>query len=350
VADKEGILHCIADPPEKKPSSKISKKAGTEQEKAQPPAPRAKTTSCKPGAENSFTRRTPLSTSSTKRWTRITRKKANEIKTRQAALLARSPSKENREKLVATATPFYPDVLFIGGRVESSPISDDEPTVPGEEPPQQEARRRRNQRRNVRRHHEAGERDPAQPVSRDEISEVGETPDERVFRERRNSRRRDRWQAQEQAEQDARQRRENPLFERNLNPDFARAMNTPSEVGGVLVRIADGLPRTPDAEGYRWLLTQAANHLLSLAHPPSDLRHGINSRRDARSSINASCERRHENEIRRREEYDRDHDIPARSQATRVELAMALTGGTTRGWSRQHIGNSPPRDRHHGRR
>jgi hypothetical protein len=39
-------------------------------------------------------------------------------------------------------------------------------------------------------------------------------------------------------------------------------MNTPSEVGGVLAQIADGLPRAPDAEGYRRLLTQAANHLL----------------------------------------------------------------------------------------
>jgi hypothetical protein len=239
-----------------------------------------------------------LSTSSTEKWTRITRKKeANGIKTRQAALLAPSPSKEDREKLIVTATPLYPDVLFIGGRVESSPISDDEPTVPGEEPPQREAHRRRNRRRNVRRHHEAGERDPAQPVSRDEISEVGETPDERVFRERRNSRRRDRRQAQEQAEQDVRLRRENPLFARNLNPEFARTMNTLSEVGGVLARIADGLPRTPDAEGYQWLLTRAANHLLPLAHLPSDLRHAINSRRDVRSSINVSRERRHENEI-----------------------------------------------------
>jgi hypothetical protein len=247
-------------------------------------------------------------------------------------------------------TPFYPDVLSIRGRVESSPISDDEPTVPGEEPPQREARRRRNRHRNTRRHHEAEERDPAQPVSRDEISEVGETPDEQFFRERRNSHRRDRRQAQEQAEQEVRQRRENPLFGRNLNPDFARAMNTPSEVGGVLARIADGLPQTPDGEGYRRLLTRAANHLLPLAHPPSDLRHAINSRQDAWSSINASRERRHENEIRRREEYDRDHDIPARSQATRVESATASTGGTTRGRSRQHIGNSPPRDRHHNRR
>jgi hypothetical protein len=142
MADEEGILHHIADPPEKKPSSKISEKAGTKQEIAQPPVLRAKTTSCKPGIENSPTRRTLLSTSSTKKWTRIARRKeANEIKTHQAALLAPSPSKENREKPVVTTTPFYPDVLFIGGRVESSPISDDEPTVPGEEPPQREARR-----------------------------------------------------------------------------------------------------------------------------------------------------------------------------------------------------------------
>jgi hypothetical protein len=58
-------------------------------------------------------------------------------------------------------------------------------------------------------------------------------------------------------------------------------MNTPSEVGGVLARIADGLPQTLDTEGYRRLLTRAVNHLLPLAHPPSDLRHAINSRRDA---------------------------------------------------------------------
>jgi hypothetical protein len=136
-------------------------------------------------------------------------------------------------------------------------------------------------------------------VSRDEVSEIGDTPEERVLRERRNSRRRGRQQAQEQAEQEARQRQENPLFGRNLNPDFSRAMNTPSEVGGVLARIADGLPRTPDAEGYRRLFTRVANQLLPLAHPLSDLRHTINSRRDARSSINASRERRHKNEIRR---------------------------------------------------
>jgi hypothetical protein len=243
VADEEGTLHRIADPPERKPSTTISGKAGAKQEKAQPPALRAKTTSCKPGAEGPSTRRTPLSTSSTERWTQITRRKeANKVKDRQAALLVPPPSKENKKKLVTTTVPFYPDVIFIGGRVESTPISDDEPTVLGEEPLQWESRRRRNRRRNIWRHHEAEERDPAQPVSRDEISEMGETPEERVFKERRNSRRRDRRQAQEQAEQEARQRRENPLFGRNLNPDFARAMNTLSEVGGVLARIADGLP------------------------------------------------------------------------------------------------------------
>jgi hypothetical protein len=67
-------------------------------------------------------------------------------------------------------------------------------------------------------------------------------------------------------------------------------MNTLSEVGGVLARIADGLPWTPDVEGYRRLFTRVANHLLPLAHPLSDLRHTINSRRDARTSINASRE------------------------------------------------------------
>jgi hypothetical protein len=127
-------------------------------------------------------------------------------------------------------------------------------------------------------------------------------------------------------------------------------MNTPSEVGGVLARIADGLPQTLDVEGYRRLLTRAANHLLPLAHPPSDLQHAINSRRDVRSSINASRERRHKNEIRRREEYDLDHGVPAQSRATRVESATASTSGPTRGRSRRHINNSPPRDRHHDRR
>jgi hypothetical protein len=192
VVDEEGTLHRITDPPEREPSSTNSKKARVKQEKAQPSTPRTKTPSCKPGTEGPFTRRIPLSTSSTETWTQIARRKeANKVKGRQTALLEPPPSKENRKKLVTMTAPFYHDVLFIG-RIESSPISDDEPTAPGEEPPQREARRRRNRCRNIRRHHAAGERDPAQPVSRDEISEVGETPDEQIFRERRNSRRHDR--------------------------------------------------------------------------------------------------------------------------------------------------------------
>jgi hypothetical protein len=82
-----------------------------------------------------------LSTSSIEEWTRITRKK--ETKTHQVSLLVPLPSKENRKKLVVTTTPFYPNVLFIGGRVELSPISNDEPIVPGQEPPQREACRQR---------------------------------------------------------------------------------------------------------------------------------------------------------------------------------------------------------------
>jgi hypothetical protein len=84
---------------------------------------------------------------------------------------------------------------------------------------------------------------------------MGETLDERAHRERRNSHRGDGRQAQERerelVEQDARLRRENPLLARNLYPDFARALNTLSEVGGVLAQIASGLPRTPDTEGYQ---------------------------------------------------------------------------------------------------
>jgi hypothetical protein len=73
-----------------------------------------------------------LSTSSTEKWTRIIRKKeANEVKARQATLQASLPSKENMKKFVTTSVPFYPNVLFIGGRVESTPISDDEPTRAG---------------------------------------------------------------------------------------------------------------------------------------------------------------------------------------------------------------------------
>jgi hypothetical protein len=164
VADEKGILHRIADPSEKRPSSEISEKVRTRHRMAQPPAPQTKTTSCKSRDGNSLDRRTPLSTSPTKEWTRITKKKeasVPEMELRRAVFPAPSPSKKDGKEFTTTATPFYLDILFIGGRLESSPISDDEPTMPGEEPPQREARRRRNRRRNIRRHHKARERDPA---------------------------------------------------------------------------------------------------------------------------------------------------------------------------------------------
>jgi hypothetical protein len=142
VADEEGNLHRIADPPERKPSPTLSWKVGAKPEIAQPPALRAKTTSHQPGAEDPTTRRTPLTTSSMERWTRITRKnEPNEVKAHQATLQVSPPSKKNRKKLVTTTTPFYPDVLFIKGRVEFTPVSDDEPTTPGEEPLERESRR-----------------------------------------------------------------------------------------------------------------------------------------------------------------------------------------------------------------
>jgi hypothetical protein len=151
VADEEGTLHRIADPPVREPSSTNSRKTRVKQEKAQPPAPRTKTPSCKPRAEGPSTRRTPLSTSSTETWTHITRRKeANKVKDHQTALLVTPPSKENGKKLVTTTVPFYPDVLFIGGRVESNLVSDDELIAPGEEPLQRESRRRRNRSRNIR--------------------------------------------------------------------------------------------------------------------------------------------------------------------------------------------------------
>jgi hypothetical protein len=118
VADEEGTLHRIMDPPERKFSSKVSEKIGARQEKAQPPMLRKKITFSKLGAEGPSARRTPLSTSPTGEWTQITRKK--EAKDHQAGLSVPPSSKENRKKIAVTAAPFYPDVLFIG-RVESPP-------------------------------------------------------------------------------------------------------------------------------------------------------------------------------------------------------------------------------------
>jgi hypothetical protein len=121
VADEEGTLHRIADPPKKKSPPTYSKNIGVKKEKAQPPALRKKIAFSKPGTEGPLTRRTPLSTSSTKEWTQIARKKeTNKTGRKQVVLSVPPPSKENGKKIATTAAPFYPDVLFIG-RVESPP-------------------------------------------------------------------------------------------------------------------------------------------------------------------------------------------------------------------------------------
>jgi hypothetical protein len=47
------------------------------------------------------------------------------MEARQVILPTPSPSKKDEKEFITIATHFYPDVLFIGGRLESSPISDD---------------------------------------------------------------------------------------------------------------------------------------------------------------------------------------------------------------------------------
>jgi hypothetical protein len=119
IVDEKGTLHRIADPPEKKFSSVVPEKTGAEQRVAQPPTPHVKITLYKPKIGSLPTRRTPLSTSPTKEWTRITRKKANVQSKgtgpRRVIFLAPSPSKEDEKKCAIVAAPFYPDILFIGG-------------------------------------------------------------------------------------------------------------------------------------------------------------------------------------------------------------------------------------------
>jgi hypothetical protein len=144
IVDENGTLHRIADPPEKNFSSEIPRKARARQQVAQLSAPQAKITSYKPQIGSLPARRTPLPTSPTKEWTWITRKEEANVlrkgtKLRRVIFPVPSPSKEDKKKHAITTALFYPDILFIGGRLESSPISDDEPTVQGEEPPQREA-------------------------------------------------------------------------------------------------------------------------------------------------------------------------------------------------------------------
>jgi hypothetical protein len=75
VADEEGTLHRIAGPPRKKSPPTNSENIEVRKEKAQPPALQKKIAFSKPGAEGPLTRRTPMSTSPTKEWTQIARKK-----------------------------------------------------------------------------------------------------------------------------------------------------------------------------------------------------------------------------------------------------------------------------------
>jgi hypothetical protein len=103
-------------------------------------------------------------------------------------------------------------------------------------------------------------------------------------------------------------------------------------------------------EGYRRVLTQATNQLLPLTHTPNDLRHAINSRQDAWSNISDARDHRHENEIRRQEEYDRDHGVWAHSRATRIESASASTNSLVRGQLRRPNTRSPPQDQRHDHR
>ena len=123
VADEEGTLHRIADPPRRKSPPTTFENIGVKQGKAQPPVLRKKIAISKPGAEGPLTRRTPLSTSPTKEWTQIARKKETSKTEKKQVVLSVPPhSKENRKKIATTAAPFYPDVLFIE-RVESPPPS-----------------------------------------------------------------------------------------------------------------------------------------------------------------------------------------------------------------------------------
>jgi hypothetical protein len=120
IVDEEGTLHRIADSSEKKISSEILKETRVEQQVAQLHAPQARITSYKPKGGSLPTRKTLMSTSPTKEWTLITRKKeantpSKGTRSRRVIFPAPSPSKEDGKKSAVAIAPFYPDILFIGG-------------------------------------------------------------------------------------------------------------------------------------------------------------------------------------------------------------------------------------------
>jgi hypothetical protein len=152
VADERGILHRIANPPEKKPSSEISGKVGIRQQIPQPPAPLTKTTSYKSRARNSLARRTLLSTSPTKEWTRITRKKeanversSTEPSFRHLRPQRRTERNSSPQQLLSTPTSSSSggDWSHLSSPTTSQPCQ-------GKNLPQREAQRRRNRRRDIR--------------------------------------------------------------------------------------------------------------------------------------------------------------------------------------------------------
>jgi hypothetical protein len=127
IADKEGTLHHVADAPEKKLSSEILREARARLRTAPPLAAQRRMIPCGPGfgiprekkdrsVGVSLTRKTLLSISPTKEWTRITRKKEIIIprqgrRTRQANFLIPTPSKEDGKKNTVASIPFYPDIV-----------------------------------------------------------------------------------------------------------------------------------------------------------------------------------------------------------------------------------------------
>jgi hypothetical protein len=185
ITDQEGVLHRIAVPSESRSSpmepiapmnSKVRKPQPTFASCRIAPAsgrPRAITTHVARSTKAAhLSRRTPLSMSPTRVWTRITRRKGVDSPdtsmaagTRPMTIPAAPLIWETTREWDTTLSSFFLDVLFIQGRVEDAPISNEEPTILGEKPLQRKARQRRNRHCNIERHHQAGEQDPTQPVS-----------------------------------------------------------------------------------------------------------------------------------------------------------------------------------------
>lgn len=79
-----------------------------------------------------------------------------------------------------------------------------------------------------------------------------------------------------------------PPFSCNLQPKFIRAIQTPSYVGGALANLANDLPPPPEGDDNRQILTQVANHLLSLAHQKGVLCHLTASMSDATRGVTST--------------------------------------------------------------